>query len=553
MSAACWRDGIRVLRAFTPARDTLAVRRTLERAIGPASLRRHASSPHSIVCVRRLRMRSQGVAGTEWRGRMESRVEALVARAARPIAEPVPADAEAVVFRDEAELLACLSRDWARGAERAWWWRGLVGSNATRAVVHRHLAGAPELVPAVVALLDRHGAAREVLSALDAPVCEELSHAVRVAFALPASRDLVADGQVTRRGRTEMHLRARRRLRELDRVIDGVAGLESLLANDPARGELLALCMVVVRAPALARAEPLAPLLRQWREQRASRGAFSEGAGPTNPTRGARSSTPDRSAPGDLPAHETAATSARALPGCAPAEASASSAVQPHPGEIPARESATAPVVPRTGTTESQGPASETERADAGTQATTEATHASRYAGVFYLMNVALHMGLYADFANPLRPALAMPPGDLLAHLLELACGSAVRRDPVWGVLAALSGRNASRAPSRQLPGYVDLPGKGARARRRLVRVFRRWLLALSDTMRERLSLALGSVARDPLEWLCTRDGTLILNDSRLVVRFALAEHPLEIRLAGLDRDCGWVPAAGRGIGFEYE
>jgi len=40
---------------------------------------------------------------------------------------------------------------------------------------------------------------------------------------------------------------------------------------------------------------------------------------------------------------------------------------------------------------------------------------------------------------------------------------------------------------------------------------------------------------------------------SRLDLHFSLAGHPLEIRLAGLDRDPGWVPAAGRTIAFHYE
>jgi hypothetical protein len=35
-------------------------------------------------------------------------------------------------------------------------------------------------------------------------------------------------------------------------------------------------------------------------------------------------------------------------------------------------------------------------------------------------------------------------------------------------------------------------------------------------------------------------------------INFALAELPIEIRIAGLDRDPGWVPAAGRFIAFHF-
>jgi hypothetical protein len=36
-------------------------------------------------------------------------------------------------------------------------------------------------------------------------------------------------------------------------------------------------------------------------------------------------------------------------------------------------------------------------------------------------------------------------------------------------------------------------------------------------------------------------------------VLFQLAGLPVEVRLSGLDRDPGWVPAAGRFVAFRYE
>jgi len=43
-----------------------------------------------------------------------------------------------------------------------------------------------------------------------------------------------------------------------------------------------------------------------------------------------------------------------------------------------------------------------------------------------------------------------------------------------------------------------------------------------------------------------------VLTDVHLDIFFTLAEHPLELRLAGLDRDPGWVPSAGRYVRFHY-
>ena len=40
---------------------------------------------------------------------------------------------------------------------------------------------------------------------------------------------------------------------------------------------------------------------------------------------------------------------------------------------------------------------------------------------------------------------------------------------------------------------------------------------------------------------------------ARVDAHFSLAKHPIELRMAGLDRDPGWVPAGGRSIYFHYD
>jgi hypothetical protein len=68
-----------------------------------------------------------------------------------------------------------------------------------------------------------------------------------------------------------------------------------------------------------------------------------------------------------------------------------------------------------------------------------------------------------------------------------------------------------------------------------------------------RTALALGVPARTALRFLSRRRGRVALTSTRLDVHFPLATHPLSIRLAGLDRNPGWVPAVGRIIEFQYE
>jgi hypothetical protein len=71
--------------------------------------------------------------------------------------------------------------------------------------------------------------------------------------------------------------------------------------------------------------------------------------------------------------------------------------------------------------------------------------------------------------------------------------------------------------------------------------------------MAARIAAAVGIPARSTLRFLARRGARIVLSDTRLDVHFPLATHPLSIRIAGLDRDPGWVPAFGRIIEFHYE
>ena len=78
-----------------------------------------------------------------------------------------------------------------------------------------------------------------------------------------------------------------------------------------------------------------------------------------------------------------------------------------------------------------------------------------------------------------------------------------------------------------------------------------RWLGRLTPYLSARLSLALG--AGEAARLLCEQEARVAVTETRLDVTFALARLPFEVRLSGLDRDPGWVPAAGRRVAFHYE
>jgi hypothetical protein len=80
------------------------------------------------------------------------------------------------------------------------------------------------------------------------------------------------------------------------------------------------------------------------------------------------------------------------------------------------------------------------------------------------------------------------------------------------------------------------------------------WLGCLLPYVRARLCAALGVGGAGALGRLvCEHRAQVSVTATRLDVTFSLAGLPLEVRLSGLDRDPGWVPAAGRHVAFHYE
>jgi hypothetical protein len=161
---------VRRLSAVSRERDALALRLRLERALTGADFHPPGLPASAILCVRRLSDRrasaprtlaSGALAFAEWQRAVAAAIERLAQNAARPARGPVPANAEAVIFSDRAELLACLAADWCEEAAPArWWWRSLFGGLDTSAALLSAWLDAPEHVPAA---LGRLGAAGKLL------------------------------------------------------------------------------------------------------------------------------------------------------------------------------------------------------------------------------------------------------------------------------------------------------------------------------------------------------------------------------------------------------
>jgi hypothetical protein len=136
-----------------------------------------------------------------------------------------------------------------------------------------------------------------------------------------------------------------------------------------------------------------------------------------------------------------------------------------------------------------------------------------------------------------------------------------VRHPAGFFVIDVALARGASRAQlARELrpyraacPGFtlrraaLNLHARGRDARAR-------WLWRLMEYVRARLWRALGVEGRRELSrLLCERTARVFVTATHVDVVMRLAELPVEIRFAGLDRDPGWLPAAGRHVAFHFE
>jgi hypothetical protein len=161
-------------------------------------------------------------------------------------------------------------------------------------------------------------------------------------------------------------------------------------------------------------------------------------------------------------------------------------------------------------------------------------TVASNHAGVFFLLNVAIALGICDPYGTE---GLDLDVWDFLA-LMGRALVPAIEDDAVWPLLAELAKRRDDEPPGAHFSRLGDVP-------------FGEWLAALAGRVRERLGMALP--VDDPGAFLVCRYGRIDVSPAHVEVFFSLAAHPIEIRVAGLDRDPGWVPAAGRHVAFHFE
>ena len=569
------------------------LRGTLERWLAARDVRRHGLPASAIVLVRTMRASWAEVAGPIHPLRDDALGEVL-RRALRPALERGAIGlAPAVWFADESELLACMARDVIAGPLSArWWWPALLHGDSDRAAVMRYWIASARSVPRAVERLQsmdlgeawfvswntpaRHG----LLAALvgQYPVSpavgrfvdagpETSSAAGRRVPADPAERNGSLGGASIGEG-------------SMDRHAENGDAPSPATTVTPAPIRLLQLCLSLARDPGCAfderyveralRREPRSAGQKQPFDGTAAPAAnrrppmttqrATDGGAPGPPRSGSPNPTtggaPDEEVQVGRGAH-LAQTPASRLQGGATAPG-----VQPGG---PVRDAVALESAAAAATTYSGPPvAAESGAGVPSTAFDHDTRFETGHGGLFFVLNAALQLGLYGDFSQPLHRGLEMSPWRFLHEIGAAVGGRRFVRDPLAAWLERFQNPDPEPATSDSVvepasPGLATgalahLAPSGRRLRKVAPGVASTALAGVLPQLRARLVLALG--LRDPRRLA----GTLLrvpaevrVGGERIDVCFALQHLPISVRLAGLDRDPGWVPAAGRDLRFHFE
>ena len=583
-----------------PARlaDAVPARRVLERWLAGVDVRRYGLPAGAICVVRRARAPFAALAG----GSTRDPLAAVMRDAVRPArAAFVGATAEAVWFADEAELLACMARDVLAGTLAArWWWPMLLGATPTVDSARRRWIAAPRIVPQALRQLAPDRTDLVWLEAIGAEGRAALLQALALEYPVG---DAVRQAIAACESRTEVPGTPLALDTPLPRPDDANPSPQPTAAVPAvtAAEALLRLAHALLTDPSCAADTRFAALLCA---------PLAATASPATHGRNVRRSAPAYD-PIDMPSEDRREPCVEARSQAAHSKPtlvrdSTSSAPPEAMSAIAAPASVAAAVHTNAGETRATSSAARaTPQAPRATQLTGPVeTVDTAFGGVFFLLNVALALGLYGDFTQPLHRGLQVSPWRFLRAAGRALGGRAFAADPLAALLFVRSPRQALPAapPAWQVepewllpfaadqrpwhavvepgavrllhpagftiarrPGNTDLAamlavvgyaGQGVLMHLAARKASRRsgLLDLLWPLLRARLAFSLGlpdghaAAAR-----LLALPARVAAGAARMDVHFALAALPLAVRVAGLDRDPGWVPASGCDFRFHFD
>jgi hypothetical protein len=493
----------------------------------------------AIVWIKRLRDPRPGLLDLwsnslasqfEWERAVRAHLADLIERAPRTFLERnADPDSECVIFLDEADVLASLARDWCRGEIGSrWWWRTLFKSaTIERREVLLMWLKAAEHIPAALERL-KADEKIEFVQKLSEAEAEELLEVVVRRFALDAIAPVIRQStqSTVMKEEDEVIVVEEDEViipRGEERMVVQQASIAAAAAPwqkfvpeieqqrlSVAQERFLVVSLMLLRAPSTLRTRKFATEIAVWQRQMPAldQVQFRSVLNPVTPVRTELENKSVLRGSGPDVFFENKRIDAVAA--SAPEEIGIVTTIEEVREEV---EVSVAEEVVRSAKAIEVIPEIET-----------------NFAGVFYLVNLGIYLGLYGDFTMPMEPGIELNIWDFVALVGRELIGDEIEKDPVWLLLADLAGRED------------ELESMQA------------WLDELMPSVRQRLRSALGlDETIDPGPLLISHSGRVRVTETHIDVFLLLAELPIAIRFAGLDRDPGWVPAAGRFIAFHFQ
>jgi hypothetical protein len=582
---------IGVLRVRGAGEDTPALRLGLSGVLATGDLRPAAMPPAAVLIVRRLSDPAPGClparrrtvrVDRRWEQSAQDALSQQYRRAYRPRRGTVPESAGAVVFEDEAELLACMALDLSRGlVPSRWWWKHVrVPDAPLSAAIERVLIERADRVPAAFALLSESGelagvvealtpgsAARTLAAVAAASSCELLSawineiaanHSVGTAkgTAVSAALEGIENFPVPVNDRSEL-ARDARTVAERP-PWEAFTGQVIATVMDPMQAALAAVCVAMHRHHAAVASVSFARALARWYTAVARREVAH--TAPTPPAPGEQHA---HRVTNRTPQRDIAAATAAPLPVEA-ADLSITSRPD-HRSGMRAIEAAAANRAALDHDVHARPPEGSAPLTLRGTAVFTE------LGGAFYLVNVMRHLEIPQCFEDDWHLATGAGAWGTLEALARGFLSPAPGRhehDALWTVLGELAGRSQTdgvigdgcEAPNGFNPPatwgdsrYPPDPIASDHLASRLSPALVSWLAHALPYVRHRLAQALGVPAAEAGDIVIAHDARIHLTSSHVDVVFPLDHILLPLRMAGLDRDPGWMPAYGRVITFHFE
>ena len=584
-----------------------ATRLRMSQLVGGTEFHPSGMPPAAVLIVRRLRdpmpRRLSPSSWLEpatvraWQGAARSSLADYYRHAARPALGHIASGAQAVVFDDPSELVACLARDLVLNrAIQHWWWQALLRrlpSTPARALVQVFEEQAAEL-PAALDRLDRWGAARPVVEALPPAAATALLLLIARTFgieglALPTEAHpggMSREAESTTRRPTGESTFHRKAIPETTPSIRPVPPPWQTVATPvvvPAtmakeRAALLGTALLLYRAPRSVRAGTYGATLRSWWTQHPTPPATPDADSPTAIDRDLQSAlSSSRSRIRKDRGHPERNPGTEALPGSPPSTAAPMTAeTQAHrhtPKLIDGLSAASADPPPADPETSSRVSTPEVELLIRPLPSRAVATSLG---GVLYLVNLVRPLGLLApiDSLFSVRTSMsAWPMLELVGRCLTAHAATNTGNDPIWNTLAELDGRSPDEPPrddfggpaSYRLPRTWPLPALThhlevrawqAPPGLRLEPDLRRFLEFLMPYLECRLAEILGHGHQggdpDDATWLECK-GRLFVTRTHLDLVMGMDQVSIPVRKAGLDANPGWVPELGRVITFHFD